>query len=213
MRIRKLGHACVLVETGDARLLVDPGTLTPGLDEVDGLTAVLVTHAHPDHLDLERLPGLLRRSPGAVVVADPGSAATLAEHGVEARPLADGETVDLGVEVRGVGTDHAVIHPDLPVIPNTGYLLDGRLLHPGDALTVPVGTDVELLCLPLAAPWSKAAEVVDYLRAVRPTVAVPVHDAVLATPGVWHGLLDRLGPAGTGLEHLDDGRVLTVPGD
>lgn len=209
MRIRKLGHSCVLVEAGEARLLVDPGGFTPGFEHLTGLTAVLVTHAHPDHLDTERLPALLRGNPDAQVVCDAGSAVQLRDLGVEAHAVAPGDELDLDVPVQAVGGEHALIHPDIPRIPNVGYLVDGRLLHPGDALHVPAAP-VEVLCFPLAAPWSKVQETVDYVRAVSPAVAVPVHDAILAKPEIWLRMLGQLGPAGTRLEVLDADRTLDL---
>jgi hypothetical protein len=57
------------------------------------------------------------------------------------------------------------------------------------------------------------AEPIDYLRAVRPTVAVPVHDQVLSDPGrrIFYGQLERLGnPDGTELRVLDDGRPIEL---
>lgn len=209
MRLTKLGHSCVLIEAGGARLLVDPGGFTPGLEHLRGLTAVLVTHAHPDHLDTDRLPALLAANPDAGVVCDAGSAVRLAELGVEARAVAPGDELDLGVPVAVVGGQHALIHPDIPRVPNVGYLVDGRLLHPGDALHVP-DVPVEVLCFPLAAPWSKVAETVDYVRAVAPAVGVPVHDAILARPEIWLGMLGQLGPAGMRLEVLDPDRALDL---
>ena len=53
---------------------------------------------------------------------------------------------------------HAAIHPDVPQIANVGYLVDGLVLHPGDAFTVPDAA-VELLLVPIAAPWLKTATV------------------------------------------------------
>ena len=48
MRITKFGHACVRVEHGSTALVIDPGEWTEP-EAVDGATAVLVTHEHPDH--------------------------------------------------------------------------------------------------------------------------------------------------------------------
>jgi L-ascorbate metabolism protein UlaG (beta-lactamase superfamily) len=205
MRLTKFGHSCLLVEEGQARILLDPGTLSGGFEALEGLTAVLFTHQHADHLDPERLRGLLDRSPRARVLSDQGSAGPLGEAGVEVEVVADGQELDVGgVAVRVAGRDHAVIHPDIPVIPNVGYLVGGRLFHPGDAFTAP-GAPVEVLAVPAGAPWLKVAEPVDYLRAVRPRVAVPVHDKVLSEVGrsLHFGQLERLG--GTSLRVLDDG--------
>ena len=130
MRLTKYGHSCLLVEEGPARLLLDPGTLSGGFEELEGLTAVLVTHQHADHLDLQRLRTLLDRNPGARVLCDEGSAEQLAAAGAVVEVVHDGEELDVGgVAVRVSGRDHAVIHPDIPVVPNVGYLVGGRLFH------------------------------------------------------------------------------------
>ncbi len=208
MRLTKLGHSCLLVEEGGARLLLDPGNLSAGFEELEGLTAVLLTHQHADHLDQRRLRGLLDRNPGVRVVSDPGSAEPLGQAGVEVEVVADGQELDVGgVGVRVAGRDHAVVHPDIPVVPNVGYLVGGRVFHPGDAFTRP-GQPVEVLAVPAAAPWLKVSEPIDYLRAVRPRVAVPVHDQVLSAAGrsIHYRQLEQLGAKeGTTLRDLDDG--------
>jgi L-ascorbate metabolism protein UlaG (beta-lactamase superfamily) len=89
-----------------------------------------------------------------------------------------------------------VIHPDIPIVPNVGYLVSGRFFHPGDALTVP-DVPVDVLGLPTAAPWLKIAEAVDYLRAVAPRVAIPIHQAALAMPDIYYGHFARLALDGT----------------
>jgi L-ascorbate metabolism protein UlaG (beta-lactamase superfamily) len=208
MRLTKLGHSCLLVEQGRARLLLDPGTLSGGFEELEGLTAVLFTHQHPDHLDQTRLRRLLDRNPTARVISDQGSAEPLGQAGVDVQVVADGEDLDLGgVGVRVAGRDHAVIHPDIPVVPNVGYLVGGRLFHPGDAFTPP-GQPVQVLAVPAGAPWLKVSEPIDYLRAVRPKLAVPVHDQVLSAAGrsIHYRQLEQLGAKeGTTLRVLDDG--------
>jgi L-ascorbate metabolism protein UlaG (beta-lactamase superfamily) len=196
------------VEDGRARILLDPGTLSGGFEALEGLTAVLFTHQHADHLDQARLRGLLDRNPRARVISDQGSAEPLGKAGVEVEAVADGQELDVGgVGIRVAGRDHAVIHPDIPVVPNVGYLVGGRLFHPGDAFTEP-GQPVEVLAVPAAAPWLKLAEPIDYLRTVRPRVAVPVHDKVLSPVGlsIHYRQLEQLGAAGgTTLRVLDDG--------
>jgi L-ascorbate metabolism protein UlaG (beta-lactamase superfamily) len=208
MRLTKYGHSCLLVEQGAARMLLDPGTLSGGFEALEGLTAVLVTHQHADHLDRERLRGLLDRNPGVRVVGDEGSAEALAEAGAEVEVVHDGDELDVGgVGVLVAGRDHAVIHPDIPVVPNVGYLVGGRLFHPGDAFTMP-GRPIEVLAVPAGAPWLKLSEPIDYLRRVRPRVAVPVHELVLSTAGksIHYRQLEQLGAGGgTTLRVLDDG--------
>ena len=78
MEITRFGHASVLVEVAGTRVLIDPGVFSS--DEafaLEGLDAIVVTHQHPDHIDVNRGPGLLERNPAAVLLADPESAAVL----------------------------------------------------------------------------------------------------------------------------------------
>jgi L-ascorbate metabolism protein UlaG (beta-lactamase superfamily) len=208
MRLTKFGHSCLLLEEGGARLLFDPGTLSGGFEALEGLSAIVFTHQHADHLDAGRLRALLERNPGARVVCDEGSAGQLAEAGADVEVVHDGDELDLaGARVRVAGRDHAVIHPDIPVVPNVGYLVGG-LFHPGDAFTLP-GEPVQVLAVPAGAPWTKVAEPIDYLRAVRPAVAVPVHEQVLSEAGrkIHYGQLERLGAGDTTrFAVLDDGK-------
>jgi L-ascorbate metabolism protein UlaG (beta-lactamase superfamily) len=115
-----------------------------------------------------------------------------------------GDEFDIGdVHVTGTGGTHAVIHPDIPMIDNTAYLLGdsgdpAQLLHPGDSLFVPE-QKVDVLALPAAAPWLKISEAIDYLRAVAPRVAVPIHQAIIAdqATGIFYGRYTDMAPAGT----------------
>jgi L-ascorbate metabolism protein UlaG (beta-lactamase superfamily) len=191
------------VEIGTARLLLDPGVYSAGFEELTGLDAILVTHQHPDHLDLARMPALLAANPAAQLLVDSGSVPQLAGAGIGHEVVSPGQRLELaGAMVDVIGGDHGVIHPDIPVVPNNGYLIagdGGTVLHPGDSFTVP-GRDIDLLLLPTAAPWLKVSEAVDYLRAIAPPLAVPIHQAILAKPEKYYGFLRELAPAGTDIE-------------
>jgi L-ascorbate metabolism protein UlaG (beta-lactamase superfamily) len=201
MQTTHFGHSCLLLDTGAARLLLDPGTFSTGFESVRGLDAVLITHQHPDHLDAERLGPLLDANPGARLIVDRGAAEQLG--GLAHEVVTPGSTVDVaGARIEVLGGQHAVIHPDIPVVPNNAYLVDGTHLHPGDSFTA-APTPVEVLFLPTGAPWLKLAEAVDYLRAVSPRTAVPIHEAVLARPAMHYGMFERLAPEQTTIRVLD----------
>ncbi len=210
MEIQKLGHACLLLTTDVGnRVLIDPGCWSTGFEELTELSAVLVTHQHADHLDVPRLRALLQTNPAALVLADPDSAGQLRESGLDATVAEHGQRYDAnGVPVEAIGRTHALIHADIPRVPNVGYLVAGQVFHPGDALTVP-DAGVDVLALPAGAPWVKSGEVVDYLREVAPRVAVPIHELTLAKPEMEYGRYTSLAPTGTELVVLDDGAPRT----
>lgn len=209
MRIRKFSHSCLLVEGSSSRVLIDPGSFSAGVESIRDLSAVLVTHVHGDHLDVNRVARLIEGSPEVTIVCDAGSAGVLTAHGIDPHVMRDGDIIDVGMRVRAAGSWHAVIHPDIPTVENIGYMIDERIFHPGDAFTDP-GCPVEVLAVPAGAPWMKISEAIDYLRAYRPAIAVPIHEAVLAQPAGAFRILGQLAPQGTHVHPMDKEEVLDI---
>lgn len=197
----------MLVETGSARLLFDPGSFSHNYEQLRDLDAILITHQHADHLDTYFLPSMLKANPRAKLIVDPGSAEQeeLVKLGLPVTVAKVGDTIELdGAVVRAVGGNHAVIHPDWAVPPNIGYVVDGgAFYHPGDSLFVP-DDKIDVLGLPTAAPWLKVGEALEFQRAVAPRVSVPIHDAVLSDIGrdIYYAWFDRAAPEGTSLRVL-----------
>jgi L-ascorbate metabolism protein UlaG (beta-lactamase superfamily) len=210
MRLTKFGHACIRVEHEGTVLVIDPGVFTEP-EAIDGATAVLLTHEHPDHTH----PDTLRRTDAPIhtiaAVAD-----TLAEEAPDVAErtstVTPGQEFDAGIPVRAVGELHAVIHPEIPRVHNSGFLLDvdgTRVFHPGDALTAP-DEPVDLLCCVVSAPWAKAAELVDFTRSVGAPRNLAIHDRVYSEAGlgIIEGHMNLLLPASQTFTRLADGSDL-----
>ncbi|KOG86559.1 MBL fold metallo-hydrolase [Streptomyces varsoviensis] len=206
MNLTKHSHACVRLEKDGRTLVIDPG----GFSEQDaavGADAVLITHEHPDHFDEGRLRAALDANPAAEIwtlrsVAEQISAAFPGR----VHTVGEGDAFTAaGFDVQVHGQMHAVIHPDIPRITNVGYLVDGSVFHPGDALTLP-GRPVDTLLVPVMAPWNKVGEIIDYVREIGPRRALDVHDALLT--GLARPVYDRmLGPDGPGVAGADHLRL------
>ena len=188
MLVTRYGHAALLVESGATRILIDPGVFSrAAVFDLTGLDAIVVTHQHADHVDPERIGTLVKANPGATLLADPETAEQL---GTPWQPHRDGELTIVGdLELTGVGEWHAVITEALPRVSNVGVLVtasgEPTLFHPGDSYTI-APPEVDVLAVPLSAPWTKVAETIDFVNRVGPRVMFPIHDCTVSEAG--HGV-------------------------
>lgn len=182
MRLTKLVHSCIRLDRDGRALVIDPGVFGPD-DAFTGAHAVLVTHEHPDHVDVTGLQRALAADKDLHVWTNASVARMLdQEFAARADVVAAGDRFEAaGLDVRVYGEQHAVVRDDLAVIANNGYLIEG-IFHPGDAFTVP-DQSVSRLLLPINAPWAKINETLVQLRAVCPTHVHPIHDASLSEIG------------------------------
>lgn len=179
MKITKLGHCCLLIETKDKRILTDPGSYTiADHSKLIGIDFVLFTHEHSDHFHLESLKEILKNNPQLQIFANTSVSTELQNAGLNYTTVNDGDTLEIGgIALSGIGTQHAAFHSSLPTFSNTGFFIDNRLWYPGDAFTNPQ-REVEILALPVAGPWMKISEAIDYALTLKSKFAFPVHDGL-----------------------------------
>lgn len=183
MQMIKYTHACVRLSEGDRSLLLDPGIWAEA-EAFAGVTDILVTHEHFDHVDVDRLAEARAANGDLRVYAPDPFAAELAERlGDAVTTVAPGQRFEAaGFTVDVVGGRHAVTYEGLPDCANVGYVVGGAgpaVYHPGDSLFVP-SMKVDVLLTPVSAPWFNLNEGLDFVRAVAPEKAYPIHDRPLS---------------------------------
>lgn len=210
MKLTKYTHACVRLEKEGGVLVLDPGMFSETAEALSGAQAVLVTHEHADHLDTKAVVGALEGDKDLVLYAPEGVASQLRGEATGAaeriHTVEPGSSFQAaGFEIRSFGGQHALIHPQIPLVANIGFLVDQNVYHPGDSFIIPDGIKVQTLLVPLHAPWSKSAEVVDFVIGVRAPRAFQIHDGLLNDNGlgIVEGHVKRIGAKyGTDYRHL-----------
>ena len=184
MILTKYQHACTVLTVNDQSLVIDPGVWTDDFVLPKDVVAIVITHNHPDHNSPELLQQLQQAFPEAVLYG-PSDVAndTLI-------PVAAGDTAQVGpFTLEFFGGEHAHNDKSVPAPQNLGVLVNEYFYHPGDSFAVP-SKPVVTLALPVTAPWMKVAESLDFLRATKPKLAFPIHDAIANKTG--QDLVDRL---------------------
>lgn len=186
MRITKYPQSCLVVEADNgARLLIDAGyhvTRARSLADIGTLDAVLYTHQHPDHFDPSWTGELLARGIPVFANAD---VCSLIEDGGATRVDGGGTFQAAQVPVDAYDLPHMPLVDGRAGPPNLGFLIDGRLLHPGDAREI--GTvRADILAAPIAGPSISARDAFVMVETAGAGHVVPVHyDHFLADPDLF----------------------------
>jgi L-ascorbate metabolism protein UlaG (beta-lactamase superfamily) len=190
MRVAKYIHSCLLVENGADRILIDPGTYTFAgnavpLDTFGRIAAIVITHRHADHVDQAAVKRILERNPSAVVLANADVRELLAGGGTAAEVFEEGTRRIGATTLRAVRAEHAALLNAVPP-PNVAYVVEERLLHPGDSFAASLDAcrGIPLLALPVAAPWTSELGAAAFAERLAPKAIVPIHDGFVKEPFV-----------------------------
>lgn len=189
MKLTKYEHACFTLEKDGNLIVVDPGVWTTDLPALESVVAIVVTHVHPDHFDVNVLGAIIAHNPHAVIYAHEDITKQLGNT-LPSKAVNAGDSLDAApFKLEFFGGQHALIHSSYPLAANLGILINESLYYPGDSFTLP-GKSVSSLALPVTAPWLKIAEVMDFCSEIKAPFVFPTHDAVASNIG--KGLVDRM---------------------
>jgi L-ascorbate metabolism protein UlaG (beta-lactamase superfamily) len=190
MKLTKFEHACFTVEKDGQVVVVDPGAFTMDFVVPENVVAIVVTHEHQDHFEPAKLHAIMDKNPNAKIYAHVDVTSQMQD--LPAVAVDAGEVVEIGdFKLEFFGGKHALIHPSMPIAANLGVMINDSIYHPGDSFTLP-NKPVDVLALPVGAPWLKISEAIDFLNTVKPQIVFPTHDAILSEIG--KGLADRIVP-------------------
>jgi L-ascorbate metabolism protein UlaG (beta-lactamase superfamily) len=181
MKLTKYEHACFTIESDGELIVVDPGNYSTDFIAPSGVVAIVITHEHADHFDRDHVAAIMNENPGAVIISN--ESVTKQIDVFETKTVAAGDVVEISdFRLEFFGGKHALIHDTIPIINNLGVFINETVYYPGDSFTL-TNRPIDVLALPVGAPWLKIGEVIDFLNATKPLLAFPTHDAVLSDTG------------------------------
>ncbi len=186
MKIKKLGHCCLIIKDQGKTILTDPGAFTEAQNYISGIDIVLITHEHIDHFHIGSLKAVLKNNPQAIIVTNTAVGKLLDKEKLRYQIVEGGQVRNFGkLPLESFGNVHAKIHKSIPNVQNTGYVISGRFCYPGDAFEKPKAK-VEIIALPVVGPWMIIGEAIDYALKLKPKFVFPVHDGFLKFSGPFY---------------------------
>lgn len=178
MLVKKYPQAHLLVTIGEVKIIIDPGNITfqngykP--EEFQGMDAYLITHTHADHIDPENIKEVVGNRP---VFANSDVVNKLKEFGVDVIETKDRVEFEVsGLKITPVDLPHGKLPEgwgEAP--PNTGFLIEGVLFHPGDGNIAPLNLESKNVALPIAGPSINYDSALKFARDLKCKVAIPIH--------------------------------------
>lgn len=185
MKLIKYEHSCVVLEKSSQSLVIDPGELSQSYQVPDHCVGIVVTHEHFDHFDEAKLEQTLTQNPDAKLYVNQSIANLL-----KSVPASRVVVVNVGDEVAAdsfklvfVGGTHERVRPEIEPCENTGVIVDDVFYQPGDAHFVPE-QPIQWLGVPLNAPWSKVSETNEFVKTIKASHVLPIHDGLLDKAGL-----------------------------
>lgn len=181
MTIKKYLHSCLLVEENGKKLLIDPGAFSflekkVRPEDIGRPDVVAITHTHLDHYFPEALRAIAGSS--VPVVAPKEINEAMRKNNFSCETIADGKSKTIeGFTIKALKAPHETIPADIPH--NQAFLINAKLLHPGDSLSVAGVKKCEVLALPIAGPWIRLVDALAFAKKLKPKRVIPIHDAII----------------------------------
>lgn len=124
-------------------------------------------------MDADALKIIVAKNPSAVVLAN---AQIRDQLDVPVEVFEAGTRQVRGCRLTAIAAQHAALL-NAPIPANVAYVVDDRMLHPGDSFDRSLDVrGIELLALPVTAPWTTELGVAEFALRLAPKKVFPIHD-------------------------------------
>lgn len=182
MKIKKFPQSCLLIETKNKKILIDPGTLkykTEYFDIWNKVDIILITHKHPDHCNTEVLEKIDSR-----IKIYSTQEVQEANKNININIVKENDIIELeNIKIEVVHAIHGyqpLLKGDKEVHENVGYIIDdgeNRLYSTSDTICFKNDYKADILCIPVTGHGltMSAFEAALYAKEVEAILTIPVH--------------------------------------
>ncbi len=198
MKITKYPQSCFVIESAGKKIMIDPGSFFAekfsAKDFLD-VSAVLLTHQHIDHLDINSLKIFAGRK--IPIYGNTDVVAKLSVDGVKVNEVRDREKFSVaGFEIEPVDLPHCQLpscktcgrkfpvrpcpdHKNADIVlvdgpPNTGFVINATFFHAGDGIEL-AGFTAKNAGVPIVGPTIDHERAWKFIRGLNAKTVIPMH--------------------------------------
>lgn len=182
MKITKFPQSCLLIETKERKILIDPGTLKYKEEYFDiwnNVDIILITHKHPDHCNT----GVLEKINKNIKIYSTQEVQD-ANKNLNINIVKENDVIELDkIKIEVVHAIHGyqpLLKGDKEIHENVGYIVDdgeNRLYTTSDTICFKNDYKADILCIPVTGHGltMSAFEAALYAKEVGATLTIPIH--------------------------------------
>lgn len=182
MNITKYGHACLLVNDGQNKLMIDPGDFTDLPNDLSGIGVLIVSEEHYDHFDVANIKKVIEQNPQVIIFSTTTVADKLKDEDIDCQAINGQQTVtEHGFTIKLTEGDHAIVYGQSPCKVLT-VQVNNFLYYPSDSF-IPTTDKVKILALPTSGPWHKISEAIDMMKQISCEFVLASHNGLHSDDG------------------------------
>lgn len=182
MKLTKYEHACLILDNGTSKLVIDPGCFTKLPENLTGVSCLVITEEHVDHFDIDNVQKVLDQNLELKILTTQAVNVQLSEVGISSSVIEGEQTVEEGgYNLSFYETPHAPVYKTSPCR-SLSVKVDDYLFYPSDSYNV-IKDEVEILALPTSGPWHKLEEAIDFANSINSQKMLVTHNALYSDEG------------------------------